>query len=664
MATIQHLPFGFTKSVLSSPTSSISCQSMGRTLFHPALDLHSLEQHANLNNTTHSLSSSKQAQFVLQQLRDTVTACKAFTHELTEVCNSGVRVSQCLASSFKEMTMLSNENNHNPTVECCMPQDVIKQFSDNWNQLAVVTQNAIASLDQTPFSVLQDSLAKLEMNHQNSQFDGTSPSDESNKILLASFLAIVHLQYQFSLSVCESFVDLLKVNPDELGLHHDVRENGAKTSVDINKETINSIQKHFSSFINGLQSKHCEDTVDSRNFNHVNNGTKSETSNSRNNKRTYRGWPRSSSLDSGTANIENESKTWSLKCLPPLLGLNSDPLMGQNTSALWQENSSLESLWSFSAQSYDLANSTNKCGNGGLASNNELQAVVSLLSYQTADRTSSTAASYSAISSDANASVWTPEDKTVTVTRQRSILKKSEKATHDLKPLGTWPRTGSNLSSCIWGIYSETQETSLPESDAILTLHPEIPIQRDLNNGYPQYSTRGMSLLSNGHRHSHMRATKSTSWPVVDCPPESHPSDSNSSSDHGEGSSGQVDEANGAFFMGLDLVGNDLMASVRQRRHSSGSMLPDVSGNTSCSSIRTKSIDSITVEEKSRLSIWQSNIANSSQNGKIEECAPVVGYENVLWSSQLPQGLPPSGADNRTKPKVERKYSLFGHAAC
>uniref|UniRef100_T1JJJ8 DUF4745 domain-containing protein n=1 Tax=Strigamia maritima TaxID=126957 RepID=T1JJJ8_STRMM len=536
----------------------------------------------------------------LDKLRQVYSVCSAYTDELIYLCHTGLCMAKLLEENLSLMTCDS-------TVGTQSAQEMAGHFVTLWNNLSISTKKLVSNFEDEVLAALRDNIVN---NHNEKNFS------ETNNLFVACFLAIIQVHYQFSVSMFETIVQLLSSVPGETKVPSSAcmpLESALKEPLDLMASwthSLSEMQKHLLNLQLNFSHSFCT-------------GIKNDSYPSAIKQPSKRRW-------SFGGLRQSSSSDWVPKQWPAVgkrVEMDSSHIQG-----LWpadKESLLLPASDDLRSPSFDLTENTKRGSTDSqksstFASNEELQDVISLLSCQPSNPSSPTPDPSNQLSSNnGQNSLWSNTPHTSSAGFGAEQLESNKHIAHSqFDKFVSWNKAEATQP------YADMRLQSLLERNAV----------------------------------EHTQAVKSTSWPAGTNLQQLHcVAKTSGVSSPTTFPAPETCTKESEFFMGLEFVGSDLMASVRQRRHSSGESLCRTSNPAT---FRTMSIDDMIAEGKCpRTSTWP--LKQLSPNSSF-----CYGYENagalsksVNWATtaDFPQGLPPSGFDSRNRNKMEKKYYLFGN---
>lgn len=134
-----------------------------------------------------------------------ITACTDYLQALTGLCGTGVQLMRHFVTPSPIASVLPNRE-----------KATAQKMSDVWEEVNKITQQAVWSVKSQTLQTLQNWLIKQKasMDRATNSTKAFKSSDLS-KLLSSCLLSLMQLQYQFSLINCQSFADLVASQIDQ-----------------------------------------------------------------------------------------------------------------------------------------------------------------------------------------------------------------------------------------------------------------------------------------------------------------------------------------------------------------------------------------------------------------------------------------------------------------
>lgn len=134
-----------------------------------------------------------------------ITACTDYLQALTGLCGTGVQLMRHFVTPSPIASVLPNRE-----------KETAQKMSDVWEEVNKVTQQAVWTVRNQTLQTLQNWLIKQKATgdrptHPSKAFK----SSDLSKLLSSCLLALMQLQYQFSLINCQSFAELVASQVDQ-----------------------------------------------------------------------------------------------------------------------------------------------------------------------------------------------------------------------------------------------------------------------------------------------------------------------------------------------------------------------------------------------------------------------------------------------------------------
>ncbi|CAM1330137.1 Uncharacterised protein g10219 [Pycnogonum litorale] len=548
----RHFPFGGGHKVHSPPSAPVanpstsvpSTYQMGKSQFHFSLDSSSFscEDTDSFGNNIH----------------DCLDACTAYTQALNTLCGSGTHFAQCLVNLF---------HNLHPY------QEIAGQFLEVWEELSKGTGSASAAVKTETLINLQDVLTRLENSEDNLQEGNGSviKSPETIQVLSTCLNSFLRLQALFSYSSWESFA---KLSRNYFEPQNPSAPNSVSTVVPA-ECNVGNTSTNFASLLSRLETYQSSTVIPKTNQTHSYNPTSSVCSNST---ATY---PAVVQQLNASANNGSPSRRWN------------------NVAAAVSSNDQSRSETPLSCMS-----SPKKTFQGAEVSKKkfvsveELQDVLGFLSCRP-DSSSDIAQSCPSLLDNAGQNINCRLNEchgSVALDNYNAndhpLLSSigTESQRHDVGKR-TWPRMNGNVNPANWGwmFTNSNNDAMFPYNGANSNYGGSIQMVGQ-NVMQTQLPDSGALLSGNKLYHEKYFGDSAVANPhhVTSPSHHKHPSELSMTSDgqtkswsSTQGDSSSSSEENGSndtenvFSIGLNIVVSDLVASVRQRRHSSTDEMPE-----------------------------------------------------------------------------------------
>lgn len=545
---------------------------------------------------------------LMNDIRSSLNLCSAYIQALNSLCDAGTMLARSLLQTVHDVPSY---------------RDVATQFLGAWEDVSKATAGASADVKTKTLIMLQDILNNLEGEGDHLTAETTTLA-ESIKVIGICLFSYIELQTQFSFSAWKSLSKLSKnLTLDNFGISLDRTSEHKSTGGDLNgnskfSDLITTIKKHFAHLMKfgNFRTSDIPDISHSQFYVDV--------------------------LDQETLAASIVSSE-SLNHQGKIVGSAGSP------PTAWLPTNNFRPLGNspVSAAGLQMQHSHKESSQKDLGDTAELDEVINLLSYKPGEQVS-------------NKTLLPPESAFVgdvfgnlpptqpwpgarfNPAGQNSSSLFSSLSAYDGKR--TWPRVGCGSSSgvtfgydnWIWGHFE-------PQFGQDLDC-------RQVNQQTVSNQKSSHDVVHNGNRATGWGNDISRRWPTV-------PGENGSSSDDASSNNGQE---NDVFSLGLDLVGRDLVASVRQRRHSSSDGLQDISHAEPSTPIN-KAPDISWEVRASKTSTWP-----------LKQSSPRM-TDHHLSSSVMspPSPFPPPNFvgmwsalslnnETRGQENTEKKYMLFG----
>lgn len=552
-----------------------------------------LPHHAQGIGNTTMKSASKSSFFIMpSDLYNCLDICSSYIQALNTLCGAGTLLAQNFLKVFNEVP------SH---------WEVASQFLNAWDEISKATAGASAAVKTETLMSLQDILNRLEEG-ENKHMDGDGEIDAQFEHIHAiglCLLSYVELQAQFSLAAWKALSQITRNFSSDRFTQREreavvMKRHDSQVPENFNLSV--TIRKHFGQVLDKL----------------------------------YTGSSKPATVES----IHSQFSTHGQISSCPSMNLGEK---GRSPAGLMTPNFTWSNSNFYQTGSLHLNSESSQIEHSKDTSN-ELDEVINLLSWKPVKHNSSSLLRQmpTVCDFDSNSEVW----KTISSKFDSRELTTNHSAVHIFPDANntmsssdgkkTWPQMNNHnvaagFSSINW-IWTENPKL-------VSCIEPDQQTRSQLNSENCSFSQNTHSLVA-------WQNAERERWNTM------RKGENSCSSDDASSINGQDSDV---FSFGLDFVGRELVASVRQRRHSSSDGVPDPHQAEVCNT--GKGTDLNLDDRFVKTSTWplkQTSIRFPSSFYVVTPpvshvCEPQVGE---TWLSSVGR--------NSSQGNVAKKYCLFG----